>query len=70
MTDDIDTLSKALPREQARVRELLVAYKELGPNGAFGAAMIEQDLQRADKAIISGDLVAMITAYKELRDCK
>lgn len=65
-----DTLGDALPREQARVRELLIAYREIGAPGVFGAAIIEQVLKRADKAVISGDLVDMIAAYKELKACE
>jgi hypothetical protein len=34
----------------------------------FGAAMIEQSLRAADKAVMSGDLVAMIAAYKDLKE--
>lgn len=66
----MDTLGDALPQEQARVREVLGYYKEIGPAGAFGALMIEQALQRADKAVMSGDLVAMLAAYKELKEIK
>lgn len=61
------TLGKAIPREQARVREVLGHYKEIGPAGAFGAAMIEASLRNADQAVISGDLVAMIKAYEDLK---
>ena len=63
-----DSLSDALPKELARVREVLGHYKEIGAAGVFGAAMIEQSLSAADKAIISGDIVEMITAYKDLQD--
>ena len=62
------TLGDQLPREQARCRELLVAYKEIGPAGAFGAAMIEQSLREADTATISGDIVAMLRAYEKLKN--
>jgi len=62
------TLGDELPREQARCRELLVAYKEIGPAGAFGAAMIEQSLREADQASISGDIVAMLRAYEKLKN--
>ncbi|KKK70825.1 hypothetical protein LCGC14_2920080, partial [marine sediment metagenome] len=59
---DIRTLGDELPKQQARVRELLIGYKEIGPAGQFGAMMIEQVLQKADKAVISGDVVAMIVS--------
>lgn len=64
----VETLAVALPKECARVREVLGWYKEIGPAGMFGAAMIEQDLRAADKAMASGDVVAMITAMKKLQD--
>lgn len=63
----METLGDALPKEQARVRKILGHYKEIGPSGAFGAVMIEQSLQAADQAVISGDLSSMIAAYKELQ---
>jgi hypothetical protein len=63
----IESLATALPKEQARVRVILGHYKELGPVGAFGAAFIERDLQLADDAAASGDVVAMIAAYQNLK---
>lgn len=64
------TLAEALPREQARCRELLQAYKDLGPAGAFGHAMIEAALKRADSAVAAGDVAAMLRSLKELRGCE
>jgi hypothetical protein len=61
------SLGEALPQEQARCRELLAQYKAIGPAGAFGALFIEQALQRADQAVMSGDVVAMMRAYEELK---
>jgi len=66
----MNSLGDALPKEQARVRGVLSYYKEIGPAGAFGAAMIEQSLQKADRAVISGDIVEMIAAYKDLQEIK
>ena len=61
------TLGEDLPKEQARVREILGHYKEIGPAGMFGVFLIEQALQKADRAIIDGGLTEMIAAYKELK---
>jgi len=61
------TLGDALPKEIARVREVLGHYKELGPVGMFGAMFIEQDLQEADRAVMSGDVVAMLQAFETLK---
>lgn len=63
----METLGDALPKEMARVREVLGHYKEIGPAGMFGAAFIEQDLKAADQAVISGDVVAMLQAYETLK---
>ncbi len=62
-----ETLADALPKEMARVREVLGHYKEIGPAGMFGAAMIEQDLRTADRAVMSGDVVAMLRSLKTLQ---
>lgn len=40
----METLADALPKEMARVREVLGHYKAIGPAGMFGAAFIEQEL--------------------------
>ena len=64
------SLAEALPQEQARVRKVLGYYKEIGPAGAIGAMLIEQSLQAADQAIMSGDVVQMIAAYEDLKEIK
>ena len=68
--DDTKTLASALPQEMARVRTVLGHYKEIGHAGIFGAAMIEQDLRNADRAVMSGDVVAMLRAMKALQCIK
>ncbi len=62
-----ESLAEALPKEMARVREILGHYKELGPAGTLGALFIEQDLREADNAVMSGDVVRMIRSYKKLQ---
>ncbi|MGV8822975.1 hypothetical protein [Methylibium petroleiphilum] len=64
------SLAEALPLEQARVREVLGYYKEIGPAGMIGAAFIEQDLRQADQAVMSGDVIAMLKAYETLKQIK
>ncbi len=61
------TLADALPKEMERVREVLALYRQIGPAGMFGAAMIEQDLRNADRAVMSGDVVAMLRSLKALQ---
>lgn len=67
MSNQVESLGQALPREQARCRELLGIYKSIGPAGMFGAVLIEAGLRRADEAVMSGDVVAMIQAYEDLK---
>ena len=66
----MSSLAEELPKQQARCRELLSVYKSLGSAGMFGAAFIEQSLKKADQAVMSGDVVAMIQAYEELKEYK
>lgn len=60
-------LLHALPAEQARCRELVRKYVAIGSTGAFGAALIEQSLKRADRAVIDGDEDDIRRALDELR---
>jgi hypothetical protein len=66
----MSSLAEEYPKQQARCRELLCQYKEIGPAGTFGETMIEQILRRADGAAASGDVVAMDVAYTEMRECQ
>lgn len=60
-------LLHALPAEQARCRELARRYVSIGSAGQFGAALIEQALKRADRAVIDGDEEDIRRALAELR---
>ncbi|MFA6165405.1 MAG: hypothetical protein WC700_02230 [Gemmatimonadaceae bacterium] len=64
------SVGEAFPREQERVRELLIEYDKLGPVGAFGALMLRDTLARADAAMASGDVIAILRSYEELRGCQ
>ena len=71
-TEQVDTLGYALPREMARVRdEVLPAYLELqGTPGViveFAIHGIRQALDDAAKAMVAGDVVAMLRAYETLQ---
>lgn len=70
MGTSVLTLGEAFPIEQARVRRILGYYREIGPVGNFGAAMIEDVLQRADQAAVAGDVVVMMRIYQEMQDVK
>jgi len=65
-----ETLGEAYPKEQARIRECLRRGRDIGPAGAFYCAMADALLQRADRAAVSGDLVAMIQVYQEMCEFK
>ena len=61
------SVGEEFPKQQARARDLLKQYRDIGPAGTFGALMIEQALQRADQAAMSGDVVAILRSYHELQ---
>lgn len=65
------SLGEALPREMARIRDVVMpAYQEVGPAGGIALAMMRADLDAAAKAMIEGDLPGMIRAYKSLTEYK
>jgi len=65
----MESLGEALPKEQARVRELIVQYRDPILNGAgnFAAAMMEQDLKETDAVVMAGDVVGMMRMYEQLK---
>lgn len=62
------SLADEYPKEQARNRELLSAYREIGIPGKFGAFILEDLLRRADEAAVSGDVVAMLRCFAEMKE--
>ena len=60
------SLAEALPEEQKRVRELLPLYDAI-PTGIFAATMMRQALTKAEQASASGDVIAMLQSYEELK---
>ena len=67
---EANTLSDKLPDEIMRCCELLAAYREIGPPGAWAAGNQEKEIRATLQAMISGDLVAMIKGYKELKEAQ
>lgn len=64
----IGNLGDVLPSEMARVRdEVLPNYLAIGNYGFFAVMMIRRDLDLAAKAMIEGDLPAMIRCYESLK---
>lgn len=67
----VDTVGDALPREMARVRDVVMpAYIEIGPAGALALMFMRRDLDKAARAMAAGDVVEMIEMLKELRSWK
>ena len=70
LEETMESLGDALPKEQARVRELILQYRDPMLNGAgvFAAAFMEQSLKKADEAVMSGDVIAMLRTYQDLKE--
>ncbi len=68
---DVKSLGSDLPKEMARVRdEVIPAYLEIGPAGAFAVAWMREALDDAARAMAEGDVVAMLAAYRTLKEAK
>lgn len=66
-----ETLGDALPKEMARIRDVVMpAYRDIGPAGLFALIMMQHDLDEAARAMIEGDVVAMIAVYQSLKEYK
>ncbi|MGU3666135.1 hypothetical protein ACLBX9_18275 [Methylobacterium sp. A49B] len=61
-----DTLAAALPREMVRVTSIIAEYRKV-EMGFIAAALMEASVERAQTAIESGDVVAMLRAYHDLK---
>jgi hypothetical protein len=67
--DGENTLGDALPREMARVRDdVMPAYIASGPVGTFALTFMRRDLDAAARAMIEGDVVAMLRCYQKLAE--
>ena len=63
-----DSLGEALPREMARVRDVVIPVYLERATCQFSAALMRADLDLAAKSIIEGDIVAMVRIYKKLKE--
>lgn len=63
------TLMDGLFEQMDRCRELKKMYDEI-PQGAFGAAMIQQTINEAETAIKGNDVIKMLVAYENLKQCQ
>lgn len=65
------SLGSDLPKEMARVRdEVIPCYLAIGPAGAFAVAWMREALGDAARAMAEGDVVAMLAAYRTLKEAK
>jgi hypothetical protein len=60
-------LLSRLPVEQARCRELARQFMQMGSIGCFAAALIEEALRRADRAIIEGSESGVRETLRDLQ---
>lgn len=65
----MSSVGDEFPKELERARKLLAIYESI-PEGLFGAAMIRMAIARAEAAQASGDVVAIVAAFQELRELK
>lgn len=64
----MNSLGTALPEEMRRVRdEVIPAYVEIGPAGAFAVTWMREALDVATAALARGDTVAMLRSYEKLK---
>ena len=55
----------------ARVRDhVMPLYIAIGAPGAFALAMMRNDLDQAARAMVEGDIVAMMQLYQSLKEYK
>lgn len=52
-----------------RCRELKKEYDKI-PTGGFGALFIQKAIDEGESSIASGDVVRMLSAFKELESCE
>lgn len=65
MTTKTENIIEGIQRQCDRVREILPLYDEI-PTGVFAATMMRNSIKAAEAAIASGDVLAMLAAYKDL----
>ena len=67
----MSSIGSEFPMEQERVRELIDEYRKLpGGVGMIGAYLMDDILKRAAEAQSSGDVIQILRAFQELKDCE
>lgn len=65
----MSSIGEELPKEMARVRELIPLYDAI-PTGAFAATLMRQSLDHAARALAEGNVIEIIRAYEALKGFK
>lgn len=60
-------LIDGLIKEMNRAREVKAMYDEI-PQGKFGSIMIQKTIECAEKSIRENDVIAMVDAYRLLKE--
>lgn len=55
------------PKEQERLRDLVTRYRSIGPQGEFGARVIEMKLKEAEEAMAGGDIIEILSSFEKMR---
>lgn len=67
MSEKIETIGSALPKEIGRVKELHKDYVEIGRPGLLAQRMMEADIDYAEKALKAADPAKMAIAHEALQ---
>jgi hypothetical protein len=65
----MSNLLEGLQQQIDRCVELKKIYLSI-PTGIFGATFIQNAIDRGKKALVSGDIIEQLSAYKELEGCE
>ena len=60
------TLADALPSEIERVQDMIPIYESV-PMGHIAAGLMRASIKDAHRAMVSGDVVAMLAAHEDLK---
>ena len=64
-------LMEGLLLEMNRVRDLITIYSGLpGGVGFIPASLMKRDIQDAERAISTGDVIQMLICFKKLKFCE
>lgn len=61
-------LIEGIQQQCNRARKIIPCYIEMGDVGVYGKTIIEVCIAEGESAIASGDVIRMLTAYKNLEE--